>query len=124
MKYLCGTEKAGLLGMVYHHYLQGNSRLSNSNNLRLIGRFGTDYSETLHQAIANVAPDLPPQPNQYPQIARDYEYKRHGTASILAGLDLHDGHVFAQVQHRHRSREFIELLKEIDAYYPLDAQIR
>ncbi|WKZ14394.1 MAG: IS630 family transposase [Candidatus Jettenia caeni] len=76
------------------------------------------------QALANVAPDLPPQPNQYPQIARDHEYKRLGTASILAGIDLHDGHVFAQVQHRHRSREFIELLKEIDAYYPLDAQIR
>ena len=76
------------------------------------------------QAIANVAPDLPPRPNQYPQIARDHEYKRLGTASILAGIDLHDGHVFAQVQRRHRSREFIELLKEIDAYYPLDAQIR
>ncbi|GAB63514.1 putative transposase [Candidatus Jettenia caeni] len=76
------------------------------------------------QALANVAPDLPPQPNQYPQIARDHEYKRLGTASILAGIDLHDGHVFAQVQHRHRSREFIELLKEIDAYYPLNAQIR
>lgn len=76
------------------------------------------------QAIANVAPDLPPQPGQYPRIARDYEYKRLGTASILAGIDLHDGHVFAQVQHRHRSREFIDLLKEIDAYYPVDAQIR
>ena len=76
------------------------------------------------QAIANVAPDLPPRPNQYPQIARDHEYKRLGTASILAGIDLHDGHVFAQVQRRHRSREFIGLLKEIDAYYPLDAQIR
>ena len=76
------------------------------------------------QAIANVAPDLPPRPNQYSQIARDHEYKRHGTASILAGIDLHDGHVFAQVERRHRSREFIGLLKEIDAYYPVDAQIR
>jgi transposase len=76
------------------------------------------------QAIANVAPDLPLQPNQYSQIARDHEYKRHGTASILAGIDLHDGHVFAQVERRHRSREFIGLLKEIDAYYPVDAQIR
>ncbi|TLD39773.1 MAG: transposase [Candidatus Jettenia ecosi] len=76
------------------------------------------------QALANVAPDLPPQPNQYSQIARDHEYKRLGTASNLAGIDLHDGHVFAQVQRRHRSREFIELLKEIDAYYPADAQIR
>ena len=76
------------------------------------------------QAIANVAPDLPPRPNQYSQIARDHEYKRHGTASILAGIDLHDGHVFAQVERRHRSREFIGLLKEIDGYYPVDAQIR
>ena len=76
------------------------------------------------QAIANVAPDLPPKPNQYHQTARDHEYKRLGTASILAGLDLHDGHVFAQVQHRHRSREFIKLLKEIDSYYPADSQIR
>jgi len=65
----------------------------------------------------------PPQ-IQYSQVARDYEYKRLGTASILAGLDLHDGHVFAQVQRRHRSREFIKLLKEIDAYYPDDIQIR
>src|SRR3972149_263231 len=76
------------------------------------------------QAIANVAPDLPPQPKLYPRIARDHEYKRLGTASILAGIDLHDGHVFAQVQHRHRSSEFIGLLEEIDARYPLDAQIR
>lgn len=76
------------------------------------------------QAIANIAPDLPPQPKQYPQIARDPEYKRLGTASILAGIDLHDGHVFAQVHHRHRSSEFIGLLKEIDAHYPLDTQIR
>jgi len=76
------------------------------------------------QAIANVAPDLPPKPKQHPQTARDHEYKRLGTASILAGLDLHDGHVFAQVERRHRSQEFIGLLKEIDAYYPADAQIR
>jgi transposase len=76
------------------------------------------------QAIANVAPDLPPEPNQYPQTARDHEYKRLGTASILAGLELHDGHVFCQVQRRHRSREFIGLLKEIDDYYPADVQIR
>ncbi len=61
---------------------------------------------------------------KYSQFARDHEYKRLGTASILAGIDLQDGHVFAQVKHRHRSREFIGLLKEIDAYYPLDAQIR
>jgi len=57
-------------------------------------------------------------------MARDYEYERMGTASILAALDLHDGHITAQVHRCHRSREFIQLLKELDAYYPDTAQIR
>lgn len=76
------------------------------------------------QALATTAPDLPPVPGRYAQTGRDYEYVRHGSVSILAGLDLHTGHIIAQVHERHRSREFIELLKEIDAYYPADAVIR
>jgi transposase len=70
------------------------------------------------QAIKNTAPDLAPNPGVFPQIGRDHEYKRLGTVSLLAALDLHDGHVIAQVHDRHRSREFISLLKEIDDYYP------
>jgi transposase len=70
------------------------------------------------QAIKNTAPDLLPKPGVFPQMARDHEYKRLGTVSLLAALDLHDGHVIAQVHDRHRSREFISLLKEIDEYYP------
>ena len=76
------------------------------------------------QAIANTAPDLPPKPGQHPQLGRDYEYKRHGTLSILAGLDLNDGHVTAEVHPRHRSREFILLLKALDAHYPPGCVIR
>jgi uncharacterized protein YwbE len=76
------------------------------------------------QAIENTAPDLPPKSGQYPAVGRDYEYKRHGTVSILAALDLHDGHVTARVEERHRSREFIALLKDLDAYYPPAATIR
>lgn len=76
------------------------------------------------QATANTSCDLPPVAGKHPAIARDYEYKRHGTASILAAIDLHDGHVFAQVQRKHRSAEFIMLLKEIDAYYPEGVGIR
>ena len=57
-------------------------------------------------------------------MMRVYEYKRLGTLSILAALDLHDGHVIAQVHDRHRSSEFISLLKELDAYYPADSSIR
>jgi transposase len=76
------------------------------------------------QALANTSPDLPPVPDKHNCMSRDHEYVRHGTASILACLDLHDGHIIAQVHRRHRSREFIELLKEIDSYYPKDVQIR
>jgi transposase len=76
------------------------------------------------QAIANTAPDLPPVPGQHPTIGRDYEYKRLGTCSILAALDLHTGHVTARVERRHRSREFIAMLKDLDAYYLPDFTIR
>ena len=76
------------------------------------------------QAIENTAPDLPPRPGKHPTLSRDYEYKRHGTLSILASLDLHDGHVVARIEERHRSREFVALLKDMDAYYPHEATIR
>jgi transposase len=76
------------------------------------------------QAIQNTAKDLPPVVGKHPTIGRDYEYKRLGTVSILAGLDLNNGHIIAQVHDRHRSREFISLLAEMDAYYPPDCVIR
>ena len=76
------------------------------------------------QAIQNMAPDLPPKPGKHKCVGRDYEYKRLGTVSILAALNLHDGKIIAQVHDRHRSREFIELLKELDAYYPPECTIR
>ena len=76
------------------------------------------------QAIALTAPDLPPVPGKAVGIGRDYEYVRHGTVSILAGIDLHSGHIFANVEDRHRSIEFIALLKLLDAHYPPEAIIR
>jgi transposase len=76
------------------------------------------------QAIANTAPDRPPVPGTHPYVRRDHEYKRLGTCSILAALDLHEGHVTARVEHRHRSREFIALLKDLDQYYPAGCTIR
>src|SRR6202167_1816286 len=66
------------------------------------------------QALANTAPDRPPVARKYRTVRRDHEYKRLGTCSILAALDLHDGHVTARVERRHRSREIIRLLKDLD----------
>ena len=76
------------------------------------------------QAIANTAPDLPPGPGVLATFARDHEYKRYGTVSLLAGIDLLTGQVHALVKDRHRSREFIEFLKLLDAAYPAHTAIK
>lgn len=76
------------------------------------------------QALALTAPDLPPVPNKHAALGRDHEYVRHGTLSILAALDLHSGEIIANVDARHRSVEFIALLKRLDTQYPAEAVIR
>jgi transposase len=76
------------------------------------------------QALGTTAPDLPPVPGKYPGIGRDHEYVRHGTLSILAALDLHTGEIIANVESRHRSVEFVALLRRLDEHYPPEAIIR
>jgi transposase len=76
------------------------------------------------QAIANTAPDLPPVAGKHAWVARDHEYQRHGTLSLLAGIDLLTGQVHASVEDRHRSREFIGFLKRLDAAYSADTAIK
>jgi transposase len=76
------------------------------------------------QAIATTAPDLPPEPGVHPTFAREFEYKRYGTVSLLAGIDLVTGKVHALVKDRHRSREFIEFLKLLDGAYPASTAIK
>jgi transposase len=76
------------------------------------------------QAIANTAPDLPSVAGKHACTARDHEYKRLGTLSLLAGIDLLTGQVHACVEDRHRSREFVGFLKKLDAAYPSDTAIK
>lgn len=76
------------------------------------------------QAVSSTAPDLPPVPGKYSCIARDYEYKRHGTVSLLAGIDLLNGQVHGMVADRHRSREFVQYLNMLDSIYSKDITIR
>lgn len=76
------------------------------------------------QAIKNIAPQLQPVVGQHKTINRDYEYKRLGTLSLLAGIDLHTGKIIPLVRDRHRSKEFIEFLEELDKQYPEDWTIR
>lgn len=76
------------------------------------------------QALGTTAADLPPAPGRHAGIGRDHEYVRHGTLSIIAALDLHTGEIIANVERRHRSVEFVALLRRLDEHYPNEAIIR
>ena len=75
------------------------------------------------QAIANMTEDLPPD-KKHKTISRDYEYKRLGTVSLLAGIDLQTGEAIPLVRDCHSSKEYIEFLQLLDAKYPKEDKIR
>jgi len=76
------------------------------------------------QALQNLAPDRLPVPGEHPCVARDHQYKRLGTMTLMAGIDLLTGHVHGQMTDRHRSCEFIDFLRLVDGYYPEQTTIR
>lgn len=75
------------------------------------------------QALKNIALDLPPTKG-HGTVGRDYEYKRLGTVSLLAGLDLLTGEVMPHVSDSHKSSDFIDWLKKVDVKYPEHDTIR
>lgn len=88
-------------------------------------KFYVSYDEKPSiQAIGNVSPDLPPQPGKNGSIKRDCHYRRHGTLSLLASIDLLTGRIYAKAYDRHRSEEFIDFLKHHDAVFPKGVKIK
>ena len=75
------------------------------------------------QAIATTAPDLPPKPGKHPTVQRDHEYKRLGTVTLLAAVDLVTGVVHHAITQRHRSREFVAFLQKLDSAYAVGVLI-
>lgn len=75
------------------------------------------------QAIATTSDDLMPD-ERHPTISRDYEYKRLGTLSLLAAIDLQTGEAIPLVRDKHSSREYIEFLKLLDDKYQKGDKIR
>jgi transposase len=69
------------------------------------------------QAIATTAPDLPPT-KENGTIKRDYEYKRLGTVSLLAAIDLLTGEAIPLVRDTHKGEDFIDFLKILNEKYP------
>ena len=75
------------------------------------------------QAIATTSDDLMLD-EKHPTINRDYEYKRLGTLSLLAAINLQTGEAIPLVRDKHRSTEYIEFLKLLDDKYPKGDKIR
>lgn len=75
------------------------------------------------QAIATTSEDLLPD-ERHSTISRDYEYKRLGTLSLLAGIDLQTGEAIPLVSETHNSKDYIKFLKILDNKYPEGDKIR
>lgn len=75
------------------------------------------------QAIATTSEDLLPDEN-HRTINRDYEYKRLGTLSLLAGIDLQTGEAIPLISETHNSKDYINFLKILDNKYPKGDKIR
>jgi transposase len=73
------------------------------------------------QALDRTQPMLPMRPGQLER--RTHDYKRHGTTSLFAALDLKTGRVIGQLHRRHRSQEFRGFLDTIEANVPADLDV-
>ena len=109
--------------MVYKEIEIANKKCADEN--KSPDKISISYDEKPGiQAIGNTAPDLMPSPYIHSSLSRDHEYERHGTVSLLAGINLHDGKVTAIVRESHKSADFIEFLKKLDIEHPKDLKIR
>ena len=77
--------------------------------------------KTQIQALDRTQPLLPLRPGQLER--RTHDYKRHGTTSLFAALELKTSNVIAQLKHRHRSVEFRQFLDVIAAQVPAGLEV-
>jgi transposase len=68
------------------------------------------------QALDRTAPMLPMQPGL--PARRTHDYKRHGTSTLFAALEIATGQVTAACKPRHRHQEFLAFLKQVASAYP------
>jgi transposase len=73
------------------------------------------------QALDRSQPMLPMRPGQ--PARRSHDYKRHGTTSLFAALDIATGRVVGKCYGRHRAAEFRKFLDEIEASVPDDLDV-
>src|ERR1700751_582185 len=70
------------------------------------------------QALDRTAPILPMRPGQVERHTHDY--KRHGTTSLFAALDVKAGTIIGKCMSRHRAQEFRRFLDTVEQNVPAD----
>ena len=73
------------------------------------------------QALDRTQPMLPMRPGQIER--RTHDYRRHGTTTLFAALDIATGRVIARCLPRHRSREFLKFLRMLETRVPDDLDV-
>jgi transposase len=73
------------------------------------------------QAVDRTRPLLPMRPGQVER--RTHDYRRHGTTSLFAALNVKTGQVIGQLHQRQRSREFRTFLNTIEATVPAELDV-
>ena len=68
------------------------------------------------QALDRTQPGLPLKKGRCGTMTHDY--KQHGTTTLFAALDVHDGTVIGQNMQRHRHQEFIRFLNTVEVRVP------
>ena len=77
--------------------------------------------KTQIQALDRTQPLLPLKPGQVER--RTHDYKRHGTTSLYAAFDILTGNVLGRLTQRHRAKEFLDFLKQIDRATPAELDL-
>src|SRR6266404_5530525 len=98
----------------------GLSRMTISRIWRAFG-LQPHRRDTFKQALDRTQPLLPLQPGQVERGTHDY--KRNGTTSLFAALELKTSRVIGQLRRRHRSVEFRKFLDVIEAQAPAGLEV-
>ena len=73
------------------------------------------------QALDRTQPGLPLKKGRCGTMTHDY--KRHGTTTLFAALEVAQGKVIGQCFARHRHQEFLKFLKRLDAEFPVELKL-
>jgi len=99
----CFREKVNEITELYLHPPEGSVVLSVDE-------------KTGMQALERKYPDRPPEPGR--NRRREFEYKRHGTQSLLSALNVHTGQVLAECGDTRKARDLVNFMEGVALAYP------